>query len=148
LHQQALFRGMAQHAVHLAEEKRFREHGRLVPSLPTDDGSLLRKAILSEDGIKDLVRPLRNAGWQVTVREPDASGLYMTATATHREGNFTVALLNSCATDNALYKMLAKTCRVILYRGAPYMQEQFAHGLTIHVGPVAAWQSPVAPKLP
>ena len=52
------------------EEKYYHDHGRLVPELPTDDGTLLRKAILSEECIKNFVRPLRYAGWSVDVGEP------------------------------------------------------------------------------
>jgi hypothetical protein len=55
----------------------------------------------------------------------------------------TIALLSGCATDNALYRKLAETCAAILYRGAPYNQQQFAYGINVHVGPAAAWLPPV-----
>jgi hypothetical protein len=35
--------------------------------MPTDNGVLLRQAMLSEDCLRDLVRPLRDAGWSVAV---------------------------------------------------------------------------------
>jgi hypothetical protein len=44
--------------------------------MPTDNGVLLRQAMLSEDCMRDLVRPLRDAGWSVAVSEPDEKGLY------------------------------------------------------------------------
>ena len=56
-----------------------------------------------------------------------------------------VALLYSCATSNQIYKQLASESDVILYRGAPYHQSQYAYGLNIHVGPVAGWLPPRAP---
>jgi hypothetical protein len=147
LHQQALFRGASQHAAIQAEMKSFHEHGRLVPPLPTDDGSLQRKALLTEDCINDLVRPLRDAGWQVDVSEPEETGLYMTIVASSGETLLKAALLFSCATDNATYKLLAESCAAILYRGAPYLQGQYAYGLgSVHVGPVAGWQPPTVPS--
>lgn len=145
LWQQAQFHAEAQGILKVIEEKRYHDHGRLVPEMPTDDGALLRKAILSEDCIKDLVRPLRDAGWSVEVGEPEERGLYVTVVATSGEEQFGAALLYSCATGNQTYRELAKTSKVILYRGAPYHQEQYAYGLDIHVGPVAGWQPPLAP---
>jgi len=146
LHQQAILRGATQLAVINAETKYFQEHGRLIPPLPTDDGSLQRKVMLTEDCINDLVRPLRDAGWQISVSDPETSGLYITIVASSGDAVLRAALLFSCATDNAIYRMLAQSCSVILYRGAPYHQEQYAHGLgSVHVGPVTGWQPPIAP---
>jgi hypothetical protein len=145
LWQQAIFHGQSQGILKRIEEKHFHTHGRLVPELPTDDGALLRKGILSEECINDLVRPLRDAGWRVEVAEPDELGLYMTVVATGSGEKIRAALLYSCASDNSLYRMLAEKSDVILYRGAPYRQNDYAHGLNIHVGPVSGWQPPFAP---
>ena len=145
LWQQALFHAGSQHVLKVIEEKRYHDHGRLVPELPTDNGVLLRKSILSEDCINDLVRPLRDAGWSVDVGEPDEDGLYMTVVATGGGEQLGVALLYSCATGNEIYRKLAETSDLILYRGAPYQQDQYAYGLDVHVGPVAGWQPPLAP---
>lgn len=145
LWEQGKFQASAQAILKLLEEKRYQENGRLVPELPTDDGILLRAALLSEECINDLVRPLRDAGWNVDVSEPDEQALYVTVVASSEEEQFGVALLYSCATENTIYRELAKTSSVILYRGAPYKQDQFAYGLDIHVGPVTAWQPPLAP---
>jgi hypothetical protein len=113
--------------------------------MPTDNGALLRQASLSEDCINDLVRPLREAGWHVNVGEPDEQGLFMTVEASADEENFRVALLFGCATDNAIYRKLAESCEAILYRGAPYHQDQYAYGIKVHVGPVTGWQPPHPP---
>lgn len=145
LHQQAQLRGMTQMAVKHIEQQRYQEHGRLVPEMPTDDGAMLRRAILSEDCIKDLVRPLRDAGWSVEVSDPEATGLYMTVIARAGGQSLGTALLYSCATSNEIYRLLAETCSVILYRGAPYHQDQYAYGISAHVGPVTDWQPPLAP---
>lgn len=146
LWQRALLQAQTQFALNALAEKTYQKHGRLVPEMPTDDGSLQRKALLSEDCMNDLVRPLRDAGWSVEVGEPDDKGLYMIATARSGEEQFSVALLYSCASDNALYRKFAETCRAILYRGPPYQQEQFARGINVHVGPVVGWQPPRAPQ--
>jgi hypothetical protein len=146
LWQQAIFQAQAQSVLKTIEEKRYHKKGRLVPEMPTDDGALLRKAILSDDCIKDLVRPLRDAGWSVEVSEPDEQGLYMSVVAAAGAKRLKAALLYSCATDNAIYRELAETATVILYRGAPYHQDQYAYGLSVHVGPVTGWQPPFAPN--
>jgi len=145
LWQQALFQAEVQMKLKIIEQDRYQKHGRLVPEMPTDNGVILRKAILSEDCMRDLVRPLRDAGWHLEVSEPDEEALYMTVVASHGEKRFGVALLYSCGTDNSLYRMLAEKCEVILYRGAPYRQESYAYGIPVHVGPVLGWQPPRAP---
>lgn len=146
LWQQALLQANAQMSLKLIEQQRYQKHGRLVPEMPTDDGALLRKALLSEECIKDLVRPLRDAGWMVEVGEPDESGLYVKVVAKADGQQFTVALLHYCATENGTYRKLAETCSAILYRGAPYKQQQYAYGIGVHVGPVAGWLPPIAPN--
>ena len=131
------------------QDKLYHRHGRLVPELPTDDGVQMRKAILAKDCIKDLVRPLRDAGWSVAVGEPDERALFVRIVATAEdERKLRVALLYSCATGNEIYRQLASDSDVILYRGAPYHQSQYAYGLSIHVGPVAGWRPPRAPNTP
>ena len=146
LWQRALLRGQTQFGLKMLEQKRYKEHGRLVPEMPTDDGALLREAVLSEDCVNDLVRPMREAGWQVEVGEPEEKGLFLIVIGKAVGQTFRAALLFSCATDNVIYRKLAETCDAILYRGAPYRQDQYAYGLSIHVGPVAGWQPPRAPS--
>jgi len=144
LWQQALLRGDVQMKLKLAEQDHFRKHGRLVPPLPADNGVLLRKGLLSQQCMTDLVRPLRDAGWNVKVNEPDDEALYMSVDASYGKIFFSVALLYSCGTENGIYKMLAKECLAILYCGAPYKQDSFAYGISVHVGPVLGWQPPKA----
>jgi hypothetical protein len=144
LWQQALFQADAQIKLKIIEQDRYQKHGRLVPEMPTDDGVILRSAILSEECMRDLVRPLRDVGWSVEVNGPDENALYMTAIASRGETRFVVALLYSCGTDNSIYRMLAEKCDAILYRGAPYRQESYAYGIAVHVGPVLGWQPPRA----
>lgn len=146
LHEQAQLRAQMQMAITLHEHEQYQAHGRLVPKMPTDNGVTLRKAILSEDCIKDLVRPLRDAGWSVEVSEPEATALYLTVAASAGDKNFGAALLYSCATSNEIYRRLSETCSAILYRGSPYHQDQYAYGISVHVGPVTGWQPPLAPK--
>lgn len=128
------------------EEHHYHKHGRLVPELPTDDGVLLRKAQLVRECMEDLVRPLRDAGWRTDVGEPVDRALSMVVNASAAENTLTVALLYSCATANETYKALAEKCDAILYRGAPYNQDQYAYGIDVHVGPVLGWQPPPAAR--
>jgi hypothetical protein len=102
LWQQALFQANTQMRLKIIEQDIYQKHGRLVPEMPTDDGVTLRSAILSEECMRDLVRPLRDAGWCVEVTEPDEKALYMTVVASHEETRINVALLYSCpsATDS------------------------------------------------
>jgi hypothetical protein len=102
--------------------------------MPTDDGVTLRKALLLDDCIKDLVRPLRAAGWSIEVGEPDEKALYITVVATGPLGRLKTALLFSCATDNALYHELAQTCDVVLYRGALIFKINMRTGSTCMLG--------------
>lgn len=142
LWQQALFQAEAQGILKQIEEAQYHKHGRLVPNMPTDDGVTLRRAILSNECIEDLVRPLRDAGWSVEVSEPDETALFITVVATAGQRQLGVALLYSCATGNEIYRKLDQTCDVILYRGAPYHQRSYAQGVEAHVGPVTGWQPP------
>jgi len=89
LWQQALFRGQTQMQMKLVEQDLYQKNGRLVPELPTDNGVTLRKALLAEDCMRDLVKPLRDAGWNVAVSEPDDEALFMTVTASHGERQIT-----------------------------------------------------------
>jgi hypothetical protein len=144
LWQQAQFQCEMQMTMKLIEQDRYQKQGRLVPEMPTDDGVLLRKAVLTQDCMEELVRPLRNSGWSVHVEEADSKALYQRVTAKSGEKTFKAALLFSCATDNDVYQTLAKDCNAILYRGTPYHQESFARGINVHVGPVLGWQPPIS----
>lgn len=146
LWQQAQLQAQGQMVLKLLEQQNYKEHGQLVPPMPTDDGVLLRKARLSDECIKDLVRPLRAAGWSVDVGQADAEALYIKVVARSGEAKLRVALLYTCASDNKLYQELTKESDVILYLGAPYNQEGYAYGITKHVGPVTGWQPPLAPN--
>jgi hypothetical protein len=146
LWQQALLQAQAQMAVKQIEQLAYREHGQLVPPMPTDNGVLLRKALLADQNIKELVRPLRDAGWSVDVGEPDEEALFLKNVASSGEARLRVALLSSCASDNKLYKELEKDSDVILYLGPPFKQAEYAYGIDVHVGPLAGWLPPIAPS--
>lgn len=145
LWQQAQFQAEAQIRIKIIEQDRYQKYGRLVPEMPTDDGVTLRKAILMESCMRDLVKPLRDAGWSIDVQEPDEKARYVTVVASHGEKRFGAALLFSCGSENSLYRTLAEKCDAILYCGPPYMQESYAHGISVHVGPILGWQPPRAP---
>jgi hypothetical protein len=116
-----------------------------LPFNPTasDDGWLSRSAILSTKMNDEIVKKLRDNGWQCDCfGEPIKSGEYITVQASKNGKNISIALLYSCATDNRIYKELEKTCDYILYQGASYRQSSYAHVVKKHVGPLNAWLVP------
>jgi hypothetical protein len=145
LWQQAQIQAQGLLALRMLEQQNYQKYGQIVPPRPTDDGSLLRKAHLADECIRDLVRPLRDAGWDVEVGEPDEQALQMKVIARGGDTEIHVGLLFTCATDPEIYRELARSCTAVLYLGAPYKQEEFTRGIRVHVGPVAGWQPPPAP---
>lgn len=116
-----------------------------LPFNPTasDDGWLGRSAILSSKMNDEIVKKLRDNGWQCHYfGEPIKSGEYITVHASKNGKDIGVALLYSCDTRNEIYKELEKTCDYILYQGAPYNQSSYTHGVEKHVGPLNAWLVP------
>ena len=117
-----------------------------LPFNPTasDDGWLGRSAILSSKMNDEIVKKLRDNGWQCHYfGQPIKSGEYITVQASKNGQNIGIALLYSCATNNEIYKELEKTCDYILYQGAPYRQSSYAWGVKKHVGPLNAWLPPI-----
>lgn len=105
------------------KQESYQQHGRLVPPMPTDDGVTLCAAVLMDDRIKDLVRPLREAGWSVDVGENDASHLCEGSSHSRQrkaQGGFALRLRSG----NQLYRELVQSNDVILHRGSPYRQDQ------------------------
>ena len=145
LFEEAKFRTELQLISQSIMAERYQKHGRIVPELPNDDGWLLRASVLSDKGMSELVRPLKEKGWHLSVTEPQKDGEYMLVEGELGTQKIKVALLYSCGTGNDTYKMLDQSCQYILYLGAPYHQDQYAYGIKAHVGPLDAWQ-PVAPE--
>ena len=135
----------------LIEQKRYQKSGRLVPRWSTDDGVLLRKAMLSEDCIKDLVRPLRDAGWDVEVEEP-TSKPSTSGSSQKRMGSALVQRCCSAAQRTTVsIARSAETSEAIRYLVWSY-QQQYAYGINAHVGtgrcsPPAGRAAATTPKL-
>lgn len=146
LFEEAQFRAKMQFFSQRVMAERYQKYGRIVPELPTDDGWLLRASILSEKCMAELVRPLKDKGWNLIVSDPQRDGEYMLVEGIFDSQRISVALLYSCGTGNKTYKKLDESCQYILYLGAPYHQEQYAYGIKAHVGPLDGWQ-PVAPEM-
>ena len=109
----------------------------------SDDGWLLRSAILSSKMNDEIVKRLRDNGWQChSFEEPIKVGEYITVEAFKKDKNIKVALLYCCDTNNEIYKKLEQTCDYILYLGPPYHQDSFAQGVKKYVGPLNAWLTP------
>ncbi|MEM9994190.1 MAG: hypothetical protein AAGE79_08655 [Acinetobacter pittii] len=116
-----------------------------LPFNPTssDDGWLGKAATLSSTMNDEIVKKLRDKGWQChTFGEPVKLGEYITVQASKNSETIGIALLYSCATDNAIYKDLDKVSNYILYLGPPYLQSSYAQGVEKYVGPINAWLAP------
>nr|WP_223234585.1 hypothetical protein [Acinetobacter baumannii] len=116
-----------------------------LPFNPTasDDGWLGRSATLSTKMNDEIVKRLRNTGWQChSFSEPEKEGEFITIQAFKNGRNIKIALLYCCDTCNKIYKELEKTCDYILYLGPPYKQSSYAQGVQKHVGPLNAWLVP------
>lgn len=117
-----------------------------LPFNPTSsgDGWLTRAAILSNKMDQEVVRSLRDNGWDCYfISEPIKDGEYITVTAQKDSKEIKVALLFSCASSRSLYKKLDETYQYIIYQGEQYKQSSFAHGIKAQVRPLSAW---IAPK--
>lgn len=116
--------------------------GTKMPVLTSDDGWFLRAARLSEMCMSGLVEKLRDNNWECIVHDPVKDGEYMMVHASKSSRKLIIALLYTCATSNSVYKYLESKCDIILYLGAPYNQNQYAYGISKHVGPLQAWVIP------
>lgn len=103
-----------------------------LPFNPTasDDGWLLRAAILSDKMNTEVIVRLRDKAWQChSFIDPVKEGEYITINAKKDDRNIKIALLYSCASDNSLYRELDKSCDYILYHGNYYKQDSYAGGI-------------------
>lgn len=109
----------------------------------SDDGWLLRASMLSKKMNEEVIKRLRDAGWQCEAfSDPVKDGEYITVRAKKSGQSLKIALLYSCATGNDIYKILDKTCEYILYCGAYYKQDSYAYEVNAKVMPVNAWVIP------
>lgn len=110
----------------------------------SDDGWLLRAAKLSDVMNGEIIKNLRNSGWQCyDFTDPEEDGEYITVSAKKDGKKVKIALVYSCATSNETYRLLDKDCDYILYNGAYYHQSSYAYGIKAQVMPVNAWIVPV-----
>ncbi len=117
-----------------------------LPFNPTasGDGWLLRSSILAETTDKEIVRKLRDNGWNCySVSDPVKNGEYTLVSAEKNKKNITVALLYSCASSQILYQELDKICDFILYKGSPYREHEYAINIKkAEVRPLSSWLVP------
>lgn len=108
----------------------------------SDDGWLLRSAVLSKLMDKEIIRSLRNNGWQCSdFIDPIQDGEYITVIARKKEKTIKIALLYSCASSRDLYENLSVDCDFILFHGAAYHMQEYA-GAVENVYPLNAWITP------
>ena len=116
-----------------------------LPFNPTssDDGWLLRAAILSEKMDSEVVVKLRDNNWDChLISDPIKDGEYITVEAKKEDLIIKVALLYSCASSNKLYKCLAENFDYILYQGPSYNQKEYAYNVDVIIRPLNAWLAP------
>lgn len=109
----------------------------------SDDGWLLRSAILSDLMDKQIIRSLRNNGWQCgDFIDPVKDGEYITVKAFKNGESIKIALLYSCASSRQLYEKLSIDCDAILFHGAAYHMKEYV-GAVENVYPLNAWIAPM-----
>ncbi|MRT40095.1 hypothetical protein GJV09_01980 [Enterobacteriaceae bacterium RIT702] len=109
----------------------------------SDDGWLLRSGILSDLMDKEIIKSLRNNGWQCgDFIDPIKDGEYITVSASKNGKIIKVALLYSCASSRQLYEKLSVDCDAILFHGAAYHMKEYA-GTIENVYPLNAWLVPI-----
>jgi hypothetical protein len=107
------------------------------PQLYKDTGLEQRLAILRRDAELKIFEPLRTHGWTVSIEEEVRRGEYLLISAERGGHRHRIALLYSCATDNAVYKAAAQQAEHIFFNSEPYKLESFAYGLDKPVGPAS-----------
>ena len=109
----------------------------------TDDGWLIRSAILSKNMNNEVVVKLRKNNWDCyLISDPIKDGEYITVEA-KKEGVFIkVALLYSCSSSNKLYKYLSESFDYILYQGSFYKQKDYTYNVDTIIRPLNAWLVP------
>ncbi|MBF7686196.1 hypothetical protein I2F17_10225 [Acinetobacter sp. B10A] len=109
----------------------------------SDDGVLLRKAMLEKNMNDTLLKRLAYKNWIIfDFGEPSVNGEYITVKARKNHQTIGIALLYSCASSNNMYKELATYNDFILYQGYPYNQDDYAYDINCYVGPLNAWLPP------
>lgn len=108
----------------------------------SDDGWLLRSAVLSNLMDEKIVKSLRDHGWQCNnFIDPIKDGEYITVNASKDGKVIKIALLYSCASSRELYAKLNKDCDVIIFHGAAYRMKEYT-GMIDNVYPLNAWITP------
>lgn len=109
----------------------------------SDDGWLLRAAILSEKMNNEVITKLRDKGWQChSFNEPVEQGEFITIEASKSEKNIKVALLYSFSSPKEVYEHLAIDCDYILSQGAAHNIDEYKLSLRSKVLPLNAWITP------
>ncbi len=97
--------------------------------MKTNSGWEQRLAILRRDANSKFLEPLRTHAWTAAIDREVENGEYLLISAERGGHRHLIALLYSSATDNAVYKTLARQVEHIFFNGEPYMLESFAYGL-------------------
>jgi hypothetical protein len=88
-----------------------------------------RLSILRHDAERKFIAPLETHGWAAEIAPPIEDQEYLLISAERGGHRHRIGLIYSSATDNSVYKTLARQVEHIFFNGQPYMVDSFAYGL-------------------
>jgi hypothetical protein len=88
-----------------------------------------RLAILQRDAEQKFLDPLRTHGWTADISREVEDGDYVLISAKRGQHSHIIGLIYTSATDNSIYKRLAREVEHIFFNGEPYEVASFAYGL-------------------
>ncbi|HUZ31571.1 MAG TPA: hypothetical protein VMV19_05605 [Xanthobacteraceae bacterium] len=113
-----------------------------------------RMTILRQAAEQQILKPLRDHGWEPSIASEIAGGEYLIIKAQKADKVHTIAFLYTSATANQIYKFLDGQVEHIFINGALYRVESYAHGISKPVSPIdqffatlIAWNKEIAPAV-
>ena len=102
-----------------------------------EDAENPRLVILRQEVERNVLDPFHLHGWSAEIERESSHEDCIEIAARRGAVTTRIAVLYSSATSNARYQELSKEVDRIFFRGAPYMLESFAYGVTIPVQPLS-----------
>lgn len=113
-----------------------------------------RMNILRQAAEQQILKPLRDHGWEPTITSEMTGGEYLIIEAQKADRTHAIALLYTSATGNHIYKALDGQVEQIFVNGALYRVDSYAHGISKPVSPIdqffatlIAWNKDIAPSV-
>ncbi|EBY6848839.1 hypothetical protein D5952_22020 [Salmonella enterica subsp. enterica] len=106
-----------------------------------DTGKQMRLNILVKDAEDNIIHYFKKHHWDCEILGSYPNGEYVIIKVSKRNVSYKLALLYSCATENAVYKNLDKLVDLIVLNGSFYHLESYAYGITTEVIELKSIQS-------